>query len=242
MARRATAVKDLPAVTIPPPKEGVRIEYRALSDLLKWPRNPKKHDVPGIKASIERFGYVAPIVHDEKSGRMVAGHGRLESLLELKADFDKKKKGIERPRNVHERGGEWYVPVLRGNSFKNEQEAEAYLLADNRHVETGGWDDELLRSMMKQFHEDPNLEALGWTRRELDILLKPPVTIEPGETPNQKMIGFLASEVKQIVLILPSDQYEETLKRLSAVMEKHKLKSHTEAFLHLLNFHETRSR
>lgn len=242
VSKKKTSAPKPPPKVIPDPKDGIYTQYVALSHLAQWPKNPKRHDIPGIQASIGRFGYVAPIVIDEKSGRMVAGHGRLEALSELKKAVDKKEEGAERPKNVIEKDGEWYVPLLRGNSFKSELEAEAYLIADNRHVETGGWDDDLLRDIMRKFKDDPNLEAIGWTQHELDLLLKPPVVADASERPEHKMVGFMASEIKQIVLMLPGADYETTLNRLSQVMEKNKLKSHTEAVLHLLNFYEARSR
>jgi hypothetical protein len=239
MPRKSSAALKVVPKSAPPkyiaPKGAAYIQYIALSHLAKWPRNPKKHDIDGLTASFNRFGAVAPIVIDEKSNKIVAGHGRQETLIGMR------ERGEERPRNVFENSGEWYAPVLRGISFKNEAEAEGYLIADNRHVETGGWDNEVLRLMMERFKNDQQLEAIGFTHRELDILLKP-IVIAPGPTPDQKLVGFMASEIKQIVLMLPHSEYEHTLARIAAVMDKQKLKSHTEAFLFLLQFYESRSR
>ena len=62
----------------------IRIEHIALDELEKWPRNPKDHDLSLIQGSISRFGFVSPILIDETTGKIVAGHGRLESLQKLK--------------------------------------------------------------------------------------------------------------------------------------------------------------
>lgn len=57
-----------------------KVELLPLKSIRGWTRNPKLHDLPRIAASIERFGFVAPLVMDATTGRLVAGHGRLEAL------------------------------------------------------------------------------------------------------------------------------------------------------------------
>jgi hypothetical protein len=99
----------------------LRLEYMPLSVLKKWPRNPKQHDLPTLAESMDRFGYVAPILIDEKSGFMVAGHGRIDTLLE------KWKNKEDPPERIQVKDGEWLVPVIRGIEFKNKKEAEALL-------------------------------------------------------------------------------------------------------------------
>ena len=49
-----------------------RIEYMPLSQLERWPRNPKKHADDTINESITRFGFVQPILIDENTKRLVA--------------------------------------------------------------------------------------------------------------------------------------------------------------------------
>ena len=113
----------------------LRIEYLPLSEIKRAFRNPKEHDLGEIHESMERRGFTSPMLMDDRSGRLVAGHGRLEALVQRKKD----KK--EPPRRIRVReDGEWLVPVVRGLRFKNAAEAEAYLIADNRIVELGGWD------------------------------------------------------------------------------------------------------
>lgn len=120
-----------------------RIEFIPLDDVARWPRNPKLHDEAALDESLERFGFTAPLLMDEKTGRLVAGHGRLEALLRRKAA------GRVAPVRVRVEGGRWLVPVLRGVAFKDEREAEAYLVADNRLTEQGGWDQEALGEIVR---------------------------------------------------------------------------------------------
>ncbi|KQR40770.1 hypothetical protein [Deinococcus sp. Leaf326] len=132
-----------------PPSDTLRIEYMALSDLLRWPGNPKEHAESAIAASIERFGMRDPVSIDETSGRLIAGHGRLTVLERAHAA------GSPAPQFVQVRAdGAWLIPVTRGGSFTDEAEASAYLVAHNRTGELGGWDDTLLAEFLKPLDED----------------------------------------------------------------------------------------
>lgn len=220
-------------------KDTLRIEYVALSYLQKWPSNPKKHDIHGITAAIERFGFVDPIVIDEKSGKMVAGHGRLESLIGMK----NRKKPV--PKRVLEKDGEWYAPVLRGHDFENEEEAEAFLVADNRLVEIGGWNRELENVILRKHlnENEQQLAAMGWAKHRMEQQLKPKKYVPPDQqNVGSKTASFVKSEVRQIVLSLKSDDYVSVDSQLKDLIEKQKLSNSAEALFFLLNFYETRTR
>jgi DNA modification methylase len=120
-----------------------RLDYLPLDDIEPATRNPKRHAGDAIAASIERFGYVEPIVMDERTGRLVAGHGRLEQLRAARDAGNAAPDGVKVLRS-----GVWQVPVNRGWSSKDDAEAEAYLAASNRLVELGGWDDGELGRML----------------------------------------------------------------------------------------------
>lgn len=123
------------------------VEHVSLADVEAWPRNPKGHDVAAIQASLRRFGFVAPLIRDAATKRLVAGHGRVEALLGMQAA------GQEAPQGVQVLGDEWFVPA-RTVAFVNAQEAEAYLLADNRLTEVGGWSDAAeLAAMLREMQE-----------------------------------------------------------------------------------------
>lgn len=142
----------------------VRIKYVPLSEVEKWPRNPKKHDLDAIRESIRRFGFVQPAVVDERSGRLVAGHGRQEALSLMREN------GEEPPARIKTRGKDWLLPVIQGVGFVSELEAEAYLLADNKLTEIGGWDEDMLAGMMKDL-VDADIGAIGWDQGDIDSLL-----------------------------------------------------------------------
>lgn len=124
----------------------VRLDLIGLSEIRRWPRNPKNHDIDAIVRSIERFGFTLPLIVDEGTGQLVAGHGRSEALLRMKQD------GRPAPKHIEVTStGDWRVPVMRGLRFESEKEAEAYLLADNRLVEIGGWDADEFREFAQSF-------------------------------------------------------------------------------------------
>jgi hypothetical protein len=58
--------------------------------------------------------------------------------------------------------------VIRGIAFRDEREVEAYLLADNRAVELGGWDQAGLATMLHELAEVGSLEGVGYGRNDVD--------------------------------------------------------------------------
>jgi DNA modification methylase len=134
-----------------------RVEFLPLSSLKPAKRNPKKHQTRAVIESMKRFGYVSPMILDERTGRLVAGHGRLDSLKKAKGD------GKEPPGRIRkDKSGEWLVPVVRGVRFDNAQEAEAYLLADNQTTILGGWDDKALKTILQELERDSSLIGTGF--------------------------------------------------------------------------------
>lgn len=134
------------------------LDYLRVKDLVPAERNPKRHDVATIKASMDRFGYTTPAEIDERTAKLVSGHGRVETLLDAEAA------GIEPPEGVEARDDGWYMPVLRGWSSKDDAEAEAYIIAANRIPESGGWDMPDLSAMLADIE---NLQGVGFT--EIDV-------------------------------------------------------------------------
>ncbi len=142
------------------------LQYMALTDLLKTDKNPKKHDLPALRASMLRWGFTQPLAIDERSGKLVEGHGRIEVLQEMK------KAGGKPPQRVSVKGKDWLVPVVRGLSFATDLEAEAYLIAANQLTTAGGWDDGLLGSMMGQLKAaNVSFDGLGFQQQTLDRML-----------------------------------------------------------------------
>lgn len=137
----------------------------AIEDLQPAARNPKKHASQQVQKSIGRFGFTEPIVLDERTMRLVAGHGRREALLEMQ------KAGQEAPEGVRVEDGKWMAPVLRGWSSRSDTEAEAYLLASNRLTELGGWEETSLAQILAELEEMDALDGVGFDNDYITKLL-----------------------------------------------------------------------
>jgi hypothetical protein len=146
-----------------------RLTYMPLGEIVGAVRNPKAHDVPTIEDSMERFGYAEAPLLDERTGRLVAGHGRVKTLNAMK------KAGKPPPDGVEVRDGEWFLPVQRGWASKDDAEAEAYLMASNQLVTLGGWNDEeraaLLGDLLKQ--GEAALRGTGFDKADVEAMIKP---------------------------------------------------------------------
>jgi DNA modification methylase len=134
----------------------LRVEYLPLRSLQRAKRNPKKHEVDTLLASMQRFGFINPMILDERTGRLVCGHGRLESLLKAKSE------GREPPDHIRLEKGDWCVPVYRGIAFADDREAQAFLLADNQTTIVGGWDDLELKKIVEELGRDEALLGTGF--------------------------------------------------------------------------------
>ena len=143
----------------------ISIEYVALDELKRWERNPKDHDLGELGRSLSRFGFVMPVLVDERSGMIAAGHGRIDSLLMLQ------QAGESPPARIRVDGESWKVPVIRGVSFNSDGEAEAYGVADNRLVERGGWHEPMLAVVLKDLADGPGLDGIGYDEDDLDALM-----------------------------------------------------------------------
>jgi DNA methylase len=166
--------------------EGRRIEYIALDEIVPASRNPRRHGIDGIRSSIGRFGFATPALRDERTGRLVAGHGRTLALAAMREAGENPPAGI-RPAP----DGRWLVPVICGWASRSDAEADAYLVADNRHTELAGWDDAGLHALLASIGEvDPDLVAIaGYDDADIAALLGgkvtelPPALTDPDDVP-----------------------------------------------------------
>jgi len=102
----------------------LHIDYRPIESLIPYARNARTHSseqVVQIAASIREFGFNNPVLVDGQHG-VIAGHGRILAARQL---------------------GMTELPVIELSHLSNTQK-RAFILAENRLTERGGWDDELL--------------------------------------------------------------------------------------------------
>lgn len=191
-----------------------------LSELRRAPRNPKDHALEALASSMDEFGYVEPITLDDRTGRIVSGHGRLDDFLARHSD------GRSPPDDsVTVDAGEWLVPVVRGWSSADDSAADGYLVAANRTAELGGWDSGLPDYLDSLVDAGVALSATGFTADDLDDLLAAtangvlaPEPFDGGyaETPEEAAARALgggttreARGLHELVLVFQVDAYRE---------------------------------
>jgi len=147
----------------------IYIEYIAIDEIRRARRNPKEHDAGQIHESIRRFGYITPMLIDERTGLLVAGEGRLNELQGSKARGERVPDRIKVGDD-----GRWYAPVIKGVKFEDDDEAEAYLIADNRLTELGGWDESQLAAALSDLAAkgEEMLAGVGYDMDDIDAMWK----------------------------------------------------------------------
>lgn len=131
------------------------IRYVPTAELKPAERNARTHSdkqLQQIAASIREFGFVNPILLDA-SGRVIAGHGRLDAAKIL---------------------GHGSVPTIRLDHLTNSQR-RAYIVADNRLAELADWDRDLLALELKELTDleiDFNIEITGFETAQIDNLIE----------------------------------------------------------------------
>ena len=138
-----------------------------LSEIQTADKNPKDHDVGAIYQSMKRFGFVAFPLINSVTNKLLAGHGRLKTLHMIKSE------GEFVPANIElDDDGEWLVPCLFSATIEDEAEAQAYLLADNRLVEIGGYNTmDLLDSLQEVIKETGSLDGTGWDLDSIEDII-----------------------------------------------------------------------
>lgn len=128
-----------------------KIERRHIDKIIPNPRNPRTHDeaqIAAIAASIAEWKWTMPVLVDEK-GMLIAGHGRILAARKL---------GITE------------VPVMVAEGW-TEAQKHAYVIADNRLTDRGGWDNEMLKlelQDLKVMDPDFDLKLTGFTDFEIN--------------------------------------------------------------------------
>ena len=151
----------------------LEIRYEYLDDIISADSNPKDHDLGVLYQSMKRFGFTNPIIMNESTGKLLAGHGRLQTLQMMKDNGDDAPKRIDVAKDIEDdRIETWYVPVLYGVSIDNVSEAQAYLIADNRLTELGGWKPmDLMDNLTEILEETGNLDGTGYDLDDVEDIL-----------------------------------------------------------------------
>jgi DNA modification methylase len=133
----------------------IQIQYRAVADFKLDARNPRQHSERQVKqlaASIQEFGFVMPVVVDDR-GRVVIGHGRVLAA-----------KRLAMPR----------IPVVEIRHL-SEAQLKALRIADNKLGQNAHWDERLLAENLlelKGLDRDFDLSITGFSLPEIDFAIQ----------------------------------------------------------------------
>lgn len=114
----------------------IPILRKKLSELKAAPYNPKfqnEVEKAGLTESLEKFGYVEPIVWNQRTGNIIDGHQRYFILLE---------KGVED------------VEVV-AIDVSIEKEKQLNITLGNKHI-AGSYIEDKLQSLLKEIQKDDN--------------------------------------------------------------------------------------
>ena len=173
--------------------------YVDIYDVVPDERNSKDHDIGVLCESMIRFGFTQPVLINDADNKILAGHGRIKALQQLHSQGYEAPKRIDVTKDTGDDKIEyWSVPCHYIN-INDKAEAEAYLIADNRLTEIGGWlDDKLVDSLQNILEETGSLDGIGWDLEDLDDLAS--ITDEPLEVEEDVVklkIGKYKAEVSK---------------------------------------------
>ncbi len=137
----------------------VEVRMMPIEQLEPAPYNPRKALQPGdpayrkLEASLREFGLVEPLIWNERTGRVVGGHTRLNIL---------KKLGVKKVP----------VSVVR---LSEEREKALNIVLNNQEAQ-GRYDSEKLADLLTELEDLPELELTGFDHHTIDAL-----RFEPSE-------------------------------------------------------------
>src|SRR5690554_6172266 len=124
---------------------------RSVSELVPYANNSRTHSpqqVDQIAASINEWGWTAPVLVDEK-GMLIAGHGRIMAAQKL---------GIEQ------------MPTMTATGW-TEAQKKAYVITDNKLALNADWNLQILTSEIDSIARlDFDITKLGFDDNELSKL------------------------------------------------------------------------
>lgn len=182
------------------PRMAERIELWPVERLVPFEGNARTHSaaqVAQLAASIQRFGFLAPILVDGESG-ILAGHGRLMAAREL---------------------GMQQVPVVVLDHLTPAQK-RAYVIADNKLALNAGWDIDLLAMEVDALRlEEFDLSLLGFSEDELKGLTEDgwASDIEAVERHDENLDGIQA----KIVVKLDGTYKDEVTEAIRMYCDSH---------------------
>lgn len=166
----------------------MRIAKKRIAELVEAPYNPRivsEELLEKLKKSIQKFGYVEPIVVNVRNNHVVGGNQRLKVLREL---------GVEE------------IEVVLVDL--DDEEEKTLNLALNKII--GDWDLVALSEVLKDISE-PNLEFTGFDRVEIESILD---ALSYTEQTTREIMNEKLPEIEEYTIVrvkIPNKIYSEVI-------------------------------
>ena len=144
--RRAGAIEAVRGTTIAPQLRSLAV---SIDSVECHPRNPRRGDVQAVAASLARFGQQKAIVVQASTRFVVAGNHLLKAASALR-----------------------WTEIAANVVDMDDASATAFMLADNRTADLGGYDDALLSAILAEVAAADNLAATGYDGDDVDALIR----------------------------------------------------------------------
>jgi DNA modification methylase len=153
-----------------PGRMDLKIIQVAPTSLLSHPRNARTHSrkqIRELRKSLRKFGFLNPVLTGSDHV-IIAGHARVQAAVE---------EGLPT------------IPCVRVDHLSKD-EIRAYMLADNKHAENAGWDQELLAQELSDLNltmPDLEFDAIGFSIAEVDSLIAGLAPVEDGDPADDRL-------------------------------------------------------
>jgi hypothetical protein len=237
-------------ITETPILKEIQLKKIPIKDLKTNPKNPQIHpesQISKLVNSMGEFGYANPILVDS-TNQIIAGHGRLKAL--------KKLNGITETTEIQV----IELPLTP-------EQAEAYMVTDNRISEDAEWDREKLFDVFKNLETtNIDIDITGFTNLELNVMgyelnlinsadeldevLEPtPTPTNPPQptptqptptqpTPTTENNQLLAEEKVVISFTIDGSQRDHAMSVLNKIRNEKNLENISMAFMEMINSYE----
>lgn len=200
-----------------PTNQTGEIKLVAPSALRPNPKNPNTHSTEQIKRIAEVIreqGFRVPIVVSKRSNLVIAGHGRLKASLELGLDA---------------------VPVAY-QDFATEAEENLHMLADNRLAELAEMDNSMLKDIIQELDTgEIDLNLTGFSQEEIGSLMSQYFQGDDlGDDPHDKLEIMKNTQLRQLLLIMKEEEFNEIIDKLEALKNKHGYENNNECIMTLI--------
>lgn len=224
------------------------IEYDKLS---KHPANPRQGDVKAIKESIALNGWHGVVVAQDSTGRLLVGNHRWEAAVDIwlngwssEDGSDVVQPGDAGAIGLTMRNDKLLIPAhLRD---VDDDVALRILLMDNRAGDLATYDEPQLLQLLVQIEQGGVLKGLdpaeamagtGYTPADAEQL-SAGLTVAPvdpwNNTPEHNLERYLATDLRQITVIMEAVEYKPVIEVMLAIQEREKMETNKDVFLHLL--------